>query len=163
MKRWKIIGGILLLVVGLGFLFPPNFVPDLRPLTDGEVQMWMEESEQQDAIEFLEQGGRYADREYASQQLDEKVVMPLLQRLRDEVGQESIALLMEQNPRYASAMAVKLPSDEARRLQLQSIFIEADEAFSGIILRQYGHTWMHFEIADEAFAQASNLENWHVE
>lgn len=163
MQRWQVVTGIILVVGVLGFLFRPEPVPDLRPVTDKQVNDWMANFEQKDGIEFLEQGGSYADRNRPGGSFDRELVLPLLQRIQQETGQKSVALLMKENPKFAGAIAVSIPDDEATRKRLQTIFFETDEQFAGLILRQYGDDWMHFEIMDEEFAKASKLENWNVE
>ena len=163
MKRFSIIIGIVLIAVLSWYLLRADPLPDLRPATDHHIQSWVKEFELKNAHEFFEADGSFMDLKFADQNLDQIVIFPLIQRIRRETGLEPLAVLTKENSQHAGGMIVELPLERGKFRQLQSIFIAADEAYPGVILRQYGHQWMQFELLDEETANASGMENWDVE
>ncbi|MFO1005859.1 MAG: hypothetical protein U0929_07870 [Planctomycetaceae bacterium] len=157
MQRWIIAVLIAALFVGWYLLSRPTH--DFRAISDKIVEQdWMVNLKKVDAIEFLNGGGHFADHD-ASQgaDLDKNVVRPLVERLKSE-GQLEVIALIDQIPDRAFSMAARLPEDRERLLLIKRIVREADEAFPGVIMRQYGYHWMYFTVLDEKTAKELHAE-----
>jgi len=115
------------------------------------------------AHDFFADDGIFMNGAFQGQNLDERVIQPLVERIRSETELVPLAVLFPENPKRAGAMVVPLPQAKAELHALQTIFIESDHAFDGVILRAYGNHWMQFELMDAATAQASEIENWDIE
>lgn len=160
MNRWWIIGAAVLLS-GLA-LYYYFWTPPLQPLpeTDTQVNYWIQQFDKTNAIEFLENGGLFMNARVRDGKLDEEVVLPLLKRIKEETGIEPLASLMPDSNKIAGMMLVNLPADPAKLERLKQIFVEADDAYEGPILRNYGDLWMHFELMDPTLAKMNNMSNW---
>ncbi len=157
MRRWIIAALGIALLGGWFVLSRPKH--DFRAISDKIVEQdWLVNLKKVDAIEFLNGGGHFADHE-ASQgaDLDKNVVRPLVERLKNEAQLEVIALI-DQIPDRAMSMAARLPEDRESLLLVKRIIREADAAFPGVIMRQYGYHWMYFSVLDEKTAKELHAE-----
>ena len=166
MKRKLLVAGAVCLVgliVYWFFLRGPKPLAELQDVTDARIDDWVKTYSQQDAIEFLEKGGKFADKNPLVVGMDREVVLPFLKRLADETHNRAIVLLYKENPKIAGAAAVPIPSDSSALKQLKSFMAREDKAYEGVILRQYGRHWMYLDFMDPKTARASRIENWDVE
>lgn len=157
MPRWIIAVLVIALLTGWYVLSRPKF--DFRAISDKQVEQdWLVNLKKVNAIEFLNGGGHFADHE-ASQgvDLDKNVVRPLVERLQSD-GQLEVIALIDEIPDRAFSMAARLPEDRERLLLVKRIVREADEAFPGVIMRQYGYHWMYFSVLDEQTAKEMHAE-----
>lgn len=166
MKRKLLVAGAVCLaglLVSWFFLRAPKPRVDLKEVTDARIDDWIKTYPQQDAIEFLEKGGKFSDKNPQLVGMDREVVLPFLKRLADETHNRAIVLLYKENPKIAGAAAVPMPSDSSALKDLKSFMVREDKAYDGVILRQYGRHWMYLDFMDPKTARASRLENWDVE
>ena len=157
MRKWIITALIMALLAGAYMLSRPRI--DFRDFADKVVEQdWLVNLKKVDAIEFLDGGGHFADHEASrGKDLDKNIVRPLVNRLKTDAQLEVIALI-DQQPNQAISMAARLPEDRERLLLVKRIIKEADDAFPGVILRQYGYHWMYFEVLDEMTAKQLHAE-----
>ena len=157
MRKPLLVALVAAVLVGWYFLARPRF--DFKAITDKQVEQdWIVNLKKVDAIEFLNGGGHYADIEPVEDlEMDQKVVRPLVERLKKDARLEVFALI-DQIPDRAFAFAARLPEDHSQRLLIKRIVKEADDAFPGVILRNYGYHWMYFSVLDETTAKETHAE-----
>lgn len=163
MRKWIATAVLLGLLAGGLWWWRAHRPLDYRPVTDARVSQIHADSTLKDGIEFLQQGGAYADRDPSQKGLDEQLVLPLLERLRSELGHRPQAVLMDDDPTIAGLMTLRLPNNPEQVEKLKQFFSEADAEFDGVILHQYGHHWMHFDFVSAENAAVMEIDNWEVE
>lgn len=157
MRKWIITALIVALLAGWYMLSRPRV--DFRAMADKAVEQdWMVNLKKVDAIAFLNGGGHFADNEIGrGEDLDKNIVLPLVNRLKKDAQVEVMALI-DQQPDQAFSMVARLPEEHERLLLVKRIIKEADDAFPGVLLRQYGYHWMYFSVLDEPTAKKLRAE-----
>lgn len=147
---------LLLLLVSAGC-----GVDGLAQIDAKVTQRWMESDsyEQQNAIEYLESGGRYYNpsRVPGLPDLDSEAILPLLKELKKEFSQEQYAII-EKGQDYAWSIVMKLPSDDSERERFEAYLAKAEEEFPGMILKEWGHEWITFHFLNER--EAEMIQEW---
>ena len=107
-----------------------------------------------DAGPFFADGGHYYNdpKDPEATPLDEPHIIPLLTQLRREFGLEQFVILSEE-ANMAYAVVMKLPQDADSRRALETRLAEADAAFPGMILQEWGEEWLSLDFADEEQAE----------
>ena len=162
MRKWIPLS-LIALAIAAWFFWPQPAV-DFQKITDNQVEQdWLVHLKRVDAIAFLDGGGRYTDLDpQKNLGMDQKVVRPIVERLKTEAKLEVIALI-DQTPNQAFAIVARLPQDREQLLLVKRIMKEADDAFPGTILRQYGYQWMHFYVLDAEMAKSLHAEEMNEE
>lgn len=111
-------------------------------------ERWMANRNVVDAITFLEGGGHYENLSDDDEvPIDKQYVLPLIKRFRDEFSLNPVAVL--DNPQSAMAILVELPADPAIRKRLGTALQDADEAFPGLLMDNWGEKWLSLDFLDE--------------
>lgn len=123
-------------------------IQDAKDLDQQIEKRWMTDRQSVEAIPFLQQGGHYenigAPDEIA---VDQSFLLPFLIRLRDEINLKPQALL--ETPEQAMAVIIEIPAESARRNQLRKVLQEADDAFPGLLMDNWGLTWVSIDYLDD--------------
>ncbi len=157
MRKWIIVVLVAAALLGGYYWSRPRF--DFRAIADRQIEQdWMVNLKKVDAIEFLNGGGYYADIEPNKDlKMDKNVVRPLVERLKKD-GRLEVLALIDEVPDRAVVITARLPEDREQLLLVKRIVKEADDAFPGVILRQYGYHWMYFAVLDEQTAREMHAE-----
>jgi hypothetical protein len=81
--------------------------------------------------------------------VDREVVLPLLKRLQEVYQSEQWVLLRPGNADSAVALFIELPDDEEVVERMAHVVQEADDAYSGFIVQQWGYEWLGIALVDE--------------
>jgi hypothetical protein len=116
-------------------------------------EKWMANRKVIDAVQFLEGGGHYENLGDDDEvPIDTPFVLPLIKRFRDEFSLSPVAVL--DDPQSAMAILVELPSDPAVRKRIGEVLQQADDAFPGLLLDNWGKKWLSLDFLDEKEAAA---------
>jgi|GEM_PF-2492055 len=170
-KRGVALAACIILALTVGFFFwPRSRTAELAKASDRQVAGWVEKMKAVEAIPFLEGGGSYymgfePDDESTTTpvvDIDRSITLPLLRRLKQDLDVTVMALIEEDAPDEAHSLVIDLEKCIGKETALQLFFDKEDEAFSGVIPRQLGERWFHFEFVDEQEAAETELgSNWH--
>ncbi len=144
------LGRLLLLAIALAMCVGcgSSAISDAAALDTQIEDQWMANREVVDAIPFLEKGGKYENLGIKGEvPIDKPHVLPLLKRIRDELSLKPIAVL--EGPGFAMAILVEIPKDPARRKRLRDMMQPADDAFSGLLMDNWGQKWLSLDFLDE--------------
>ncbi len=123
---------------------------DYKVIADRNVEKLVSgQQKKREAIAFFEKGGRFFDFDQTSD-IDRKVVLPLLGRIREIAVTEQLVLLDSNDENRAFALVVKLPHDAATVDRIAQAVEEADATFAGLILQQWGRDWLVMDLVDQA-------------
>lgn len=101
------------------------------------------------AVPFFEEGGRYYEPETdASTSVDQKIILPMLKDLYAICPLAQWVVPDKENPKLAFALLVELPADNDKVDEMAKIVEAADAQFDGMILQQWGHTWLSVDLID---------------
>lgn len=111
-------------------------------------EQWIAQRTVVDAIPFLERGGHYEDQEIEKGvSIDKQYVLPLIKQFRDELSLKPLAVL--DDPQFAMAILLELPQDTVQRQKIGHILQQADEAFPGLLMDNWGQKWLSLDFLDE--------------
>ena len=157
------LGRLLLLAIALAMCVGcgSSAISDAAALDTQIEEQWMAQRQVVDAIPFLERGGRYENLGIQGEvPIDQPHVLPLLKRFRDELSLKPVAVL--EGPQFAMAILVEIPKDPARRKRLRETLQQADDAFSGLLMDNWGQKWLSLDFLDEqevsVLQRSGNLE-----
>ena len=117
-------------------------------------ESWMEDRKLVDAVSFFEGGGIYESTPQYSD-IDEHSVLPLIRRMKNEFGLNVQAMLDHDDPEIAFAIVADISQCDDRA-PLAWAIEEADQAFAGMILDNWGNKWLSIDVLDEG--ETSELE-----
>jgi hypothetical protein len=122
---------------------------DYQQIGDAQVESVMSGFDGKlEAIPFFEGKGRYFDSD-SSTTVDKDVVLPLLKVLKEIAPTEQWVIPQEEDPKTAFAVFVKLPGDVKVASRMADAVEAADDKFPGLILQQWGHEWLSFDLMPE--------------
>jgi hypothetical protein len=126
-----------------------NRTPDWKRAGDENItENLFATHERREAIPFFEQKGRYFDND-ASTTVDRDVVLPLLKRLNGVAATEQWVVLRPEVENWAGGLVIGLPEDPQTVDQMAQVVQEADDAFPGFIIQQWGHEWLAIDFIDQ--------------
>lgn len=117
-----------------------------RQITEG----WMAGREVVDALEFFEKGGVYENREMAgAYDIDQKYVIPLIKRLKEEHHLNVLAILEKEPPNTAMAIIAEVPPDRETRNKIRATILETVDEFPGFAMQNWSHNYVSLDFLDE--------------
>src|SRR6516225_2184782 len=123
--------------------------PDWKAVGDDNVRDGLLAThERREAIPFFEQQGRYFDND-ASTTVDRDVVLPLLKRLNGVAATEQWVVLRPEVEDWAGGLVIGLPEGPQTVDQMAQVVQEADDAFPGFIIQQWGYEWLAIDFIDQ--------------
>lgn len=126
---------------------------DYKNIADRMVrERLLSQFEKTEAIPFFEKQGQFFDKDETTT-VDRDVVLPLLKRLHEVAPTEQWVMLNPDNAEAAISVLVQLPSKTTIVDQMAKAVESADDAFSGMILQQWGHSWLQMALVDEKTAE----------
>lgn len=130
-------------IAGLVWFFRPA-QPDFLKWFDHTVDHeWRPVYLSVEAIAHLQSGKPYQfDPDFDEVDYDQSFLLPLLMRLRDEVGIHWEGLAYPDEPERLYAVIGLLPAERSARGRIEAILKEEDEKFAGAIFDQWGHRWL---------------------
>ncbi len=135
--------GLALSIAGCG-------KPDYKQIADDRVRnLFFEKYEKCEAIPFFEQQGKFFDFD-STTSVDREVILPLLKRLLEVHHSEQWVLLRPGKADSAVALFIELADDEEVVERMAQAVQEADDAFSGFIVQQWGYEWLGIALVDES-------------
>lgn len=135
-------------------LFAAGCGKDIQEVADRHVRNdLLNRHEKREARPFLEQNGQFFDLDSTSH-VDREIVVPLLKRIYELAPTEQWATLRPERKNSAYAMLVKVPKDPKVVDQIAEAVQQADDQFSGLILQQWGHEWLLFDLIDQQSYEA---------
>lgn len=123
-------------------------IQDAKDLDQQIEKRWMTDRQSVEAIPFLQQGG-HDENIGAPDELDvdQPFLLPFLIRLRDELDLKPLALL--ETPEQAMAVIIEIPGVSAKRNQLRKVLQKADDTFPGLLMDNWGLTWVSIDYLDD--------------
>jgi hypothetical protein len=123
--------------------------PNYKSIADKQVEnSLLARYEKRDAIEFLDAGGKFFDRDDAVS-TDRETVLPMLRRLKEAAATDQWAVLGSKDPNRATIILIRLPADSKEVDAMARIVEQADESFPGLILQQWGDRWLAIQLIDQ--------------
>lgn len=139
-ERQLLVVVILLVSIGCG----STAITDAKALDVQIEEKWMPNHQMVDAIPFFEGGGHYED---YGESIDQPHVLPLMKRFRDELSLKPMAIL--EDPQLAMAIVIEIPNDAAQRTRMRKMLQEADDAFPGLLMDNWGQKWLSLDFLDD--------------
>jgi hypothetical protein len=146
-----LLGGLAaVIVIGAAafFLWPRS---DDKASLDRQIEEdWMAGRDVVDAVKFFESGGVYENRGgEGSADIDQKYVIPLIKRLRDEHGLTVLVVKLQKAPNTAGAVIAQVPQDRVARNRVRATILESAQDFPGLVTQYWSHRWMSLDFLDE--------------
>jgi hypothetical protein len=152
----------IIILAGLYFLLTAAGV-DLQPQDDSRFSVddrqiedvWMEGRDVVDALDFFASGGVYESRRGdAAADIDQKYVLPLIKRLRDEHGLTVLVVKLEEPANTAMALIAEAPADREARNRVRAAILETADQFPGFAMQNWSRNWVSLDFLDELEVQA---------
>jgi uncharacterized protein YlxP (DUF503 family) len=148
--QWLVLGG---LAVGLAAVMVYLSWPrvDYKAVLDRQItEEWMAGREVVDALEFFEKGGVYENRDSdEAMDIDQKYVVPLVKRLKDEFHLNVLAIVEPDSTNTAMAIVAEVPPDRETRNKIRAAILETADKFPGFAMQNWSHNYVSLDFLDE--------------